>query len=129
MKNKSNDTYEKFAGVYDQLPFADQERTKHELDSLQVLLKERNIQLSDSTVVDLGGGTGRLAFPLSIHAKKVILVEPASEMLQVAKSKLFTIEHGEIEFREEGFLDLSLPASSVDIVISFNDPFQYLLNL
>jgi len=32
-------------------------------------------------------------------------------------------------FRQEGFLELSLPPSSVDIIVSFGDPFLYLLKI
>ena len=131
--NNSSDPYEKLALIYDTIASSDkkdlkrmQERTEREIESLNILLKKRGINLSKSVVVDIGGGTGRIAFPLSLLSKKVILAEPSEQMLEKAKKNSLLIQHGDIEFRQEGFLDLSVPEEIADVVISFCDAFLYL---
>jgi len=131
MKNDIFKSYEKLAKFYDFIfnPASEKSQTRKEIRAIKNLLKELNKELQNSIVVDLGGGTGRLAYPLSQLCKKVILVEPIPQMIDNAKKKLNEQKHGEIEFRQEGFLDISLLSNSVDVVLSFGGPFQYLLTL
>ena len=101
--------------------------TKNQLDAIHKLIKNHGIKIEDSIIVDLGGGTGRLAIPLSLDCKKLILAEPSKQMLSVAKKKCITEKHGEIVFLEKGFLDVDLSPNSIDVIISINDPFQFIL--
>ena len=64
-----------------------------------------------------------------MQARKIILTEPPSGMLNVAKSKYDTVEHGDIEFLLEDFLDVSLSPDSIDGLISLDGPFMYLIEL
>jgi len=128
--------FDNFAFYYEERPLKDEEtrkkreeRTKAELEALEIIFTKRGINLSESTIVDMGGGTGRIAYPLSLQAKKIILAEPPSGMLNVAKSKYDTVEHGDIEFLLEGFLDVSLFPDSIDGLISLDGPFMYLIEL
>ncbi|MHA1302550.1 MAG: methyltransferase domain-containing protein [Candidatus Heimdallarchaeaceae archaeon] len=93
------------------------------------VLRAYNIDISECNILDLGGGIGRLAFPLSTLCKKVILCEPSVEMLEIAKSNAQKVVHGTVEYRQEGFLELSLAPNSIDVIISINDPFMYLIKL
>jgi len=89
-------SYQNIAPLYDQIYGSDEEHTKNELDALLTLLNKRNIQISNSIVVDLGGGTGRIAFPLSKLCKKLILADLFAQMIEIAKQKQYSCEHGEI---------------------------------
>ncbi len=103
------------------------EITKKEIVLLQEILAKRGFVLKESILLDIGGGIGRMAYPLSILAKKVIMVENFPNDFQQARELYEKVEHGDLTIKQEGFLDLSLDENSVDIAVSFNDPFNYLL--
>ena len=131
---ESNKEFDKRAHLYDYLQDLASENkekyqlwTENQLKAILKLIKDRGITVEDSIIVDIGGGTGRLAFPLSLYCKELVLAEPSEQMLSVAKKKLINEKHGEIEFLQTGFLDTALPLNSVDVIISINDPFQFLL--
>lgn len=133
-QSESNREFDKRAHLYDylqNLASKDKEKlrrwTDNELNAIRRLIKERGINIEDSTIIDIGGGTGRLAFPLSLNCRKLILAEPSEEMLSIAKKKSVHEKHGEIKFLQKGFLDIDLPQNSVDVIISINDPFQFIL--
>ncbi len=88
-----------------------------------------NLNMHEAVIADIGGGTGRLSFPLSKLCRKVFLIEPYKEMIEAAKGKHKIGEFQNIEYIQQGFLDLSLTLGSIDIAISFGGAFQYLLNL
>ena len=50
-------------------------------------------------------------------------------MLKVAKAKFNPEQHKNIEFKQAGFPNCGLEEKSVDVIISINDPFQYLLTV
>jgi ubiquinone/menaquinone biosynthesis C-methylase UbiE len=131
---ESSKEFDKRANLYDFLQdLSSENKEKHklwthnQLDAIRKLIKNQGIEIEDSIIVDLGGGTGRLAIPLSLDCKKVILAEPSEQMLLVAKRKCTVEKHGEIMFLKKGFLDIDLSSNSVDVIISINDPFQFIL--
>ncbi len=128
-RNDPVETYDKIAEIYNQLVGIDIKQTNEEIEALLILLKENKIDIKQAIIADIGGGTGRLAFPLSNLCKKVILVDPSKEMIKVAKRHYASGKYGDIEYRQEGFLNLSILPNSVDIVIAFFGVFQYLLKL
>ena len=119
MKNDIFKSYEKLAKFYDFIfnPASEKSQTRKEIRSIKNLLKERNKELQNSIVVDLGGGTGRLAYPLSLLCKKVILVEPIPQMIDNAKKKCYfeqrnigrsEIKKGGLQWKKVGFLITNL---------------------
>lgn len=66
------------------------------------------------TAVDVGGGYGRLAMLLESYADRVVLAEPSSQQLNLAKD--FLKDHPEIERRMMQADDLQFPDGSVDLV-------------
>ncbi|MCG3225456.1 MAG: methyltransferase domain-containing protein [Candidatus Heimdallarchaeota archaeon] len=128
--------YENLALIYDEIAERipeikkkKEERTIREIVAIKQIVEKRGFEINNSTLLDIGGGTGRLALPLSKLVKRIILAEPSKSMLDIAKGKLETVKDGKFDFLQEGFLELSLNDNTVDIAISFNDPFQYLLTL
>ena len=133
-QQESNREFNKRASLYDylqDLSSEDKEKnklwTKNQVKAIKSLIKDNNLKIQSSIIVDIGGGTGRIAYPLSLDCKKLILAEPSEEMLTIAKKKLEHQKHGNIEFLQQGFMDLDIPKNSVDVIISINDPFQFLL--
>jgi len=130
LKRKStNDPYDEVGHLFDYLYGADPKETEKDIESLKVLLNKNKIKIKESIIADIGGGSGRFAFPLSNICKKVILIEPSEQVIKVAKEKEHNHENGEIEYRQEGFLNISLLSDSVDAVISMGGVFYYLLDL
>jgi ubiquinone/menaquinone biosynthesis C-methylase UbiE len=132
---ESNKEFDKRAHLFDFLQdLGSQNKEKHQvwtknqLDAIHKLIKDQGMKIEDSIIVDIGGGTGRLAIPLSLDCNKLILAEPSEQMLSIAKRKCTNEKHGEIVFLKKGFLDLDLAPNSVDVVISINDPFQFILD-
>jgi ubiquinone/menaquinone biosynthesis C-methylase UbiE len=128
--------YEKWAVIYDEISDTDpetkrkkEERTEKEVTAIKQIIEKGRVELRNSILLDIGGGTGRLAFPLSRLVKKIILAEPSKTMLDIAKKKIETRNIDNIKCVQEGFLELSLKENSVDVAIAFNDPFHYLLTL
>jgi ubiquinone/menaquinone biosynthesis C-methylase UbiE len=128
--------YERWATIYNEIMEGDpevkrkrEERTRKEITAITHIMKKRKLEIGNSVLLDIGGGTGRLAIPLSKQVKKLILAEPSKPMLDIAKDNFKETENDNIHFLQEGFLELSLKEETVDVAIAFNDPFQYLLTL
>jgi len=128
--------YERWALIYEEIMEGDletkkkrEDRTKEEIVAITQIMKKRKLEVQDSILLDIGGGTGRLAIPLSKQVKNLILAEPSKPMLDIAKSKFKVMRNENFSFLQEGFLELSLNDETVDVAIAFNDPFQYLLTL
>jgi len=87
--------------------FANRERAREfEAGSRRKSREKKNVFLEsvkrdlkpDETVLDIGGGTGRLAVPLAKVAKKVTVVEPAKAMSDILLEKA----------REEGLKNITI---------------------
>lgn len=61
-------------------------------------------------LLDIGGGSGRFALPLSKLINEVVVVEPALEALEILKSRIvlenIKLYHGTLSVLEEGDFDL-----------------------
>lgn len=76
--------------------------------------------LQDKTVVDVGSGTGQLAFLLAPKAQTVYAVEPTESLRQLIRDKANERNMKNI-FVVDGFLDtLPFPDNSVDILMTSN---------
>jgi ubiquinone/menaquinone biosynthesis C-methylase UbiE len=120
------DPYIEFAKFYDILNFGTYRKY---IKMILKALQDRCANLKNLTLADIGGGTGAVAYRIYKHVRKIILVEPSKSMLEIAKGKLKPQKHKNIEFKQGGFPNCGLEKESVDVIISINDPFQYLLKV
>ncbi|MHA2308391.1 MAG: hypothetical protein ACXABJ_03855, partial [Candidatus Heimdallarchaeaceae archaeon] len=91
--------YERWALIYDEITEIDleikrkkEDRTRKEIEAITQIMKKRELEIEQSVLLDIGGGTGRLAIPLSKQVKNLILAEPSKPMLDIAKSKFKEIK-------------------------------------
>jgi ubiquinone/menaquinone biosynthesis C-methylase UbiE len=75
---------------------------------------------SESTLVDLGGGTGTLALAAARHCRRVVLVDVSAEMLAAANEKADREGIANVECVQSGFLRYEHPGSPADVVYSRN---------
>ena len=102
--------YNKFPDVYD-------ERVEFNW-MLNEILEPKT--LKDKTVLDVGSGTGQLAFMVAPYAKTVYAVEPLQRFREVIREKA---QAGKIKnlFIVDGFLSsLPFPDHSVDVLLTSN---------
>jgi ArsR family transcriptional regulator len=72
----------------------------------------------DWVVADVGCGTGYLLGWLSERFSKVIAVDPAASMLEVARNRPELKQAQNVDFREGSLADLPIDDSEVDLVIA-----------
>lgn len=72
---------------------------------------------SESTVVDLGAGTGQFALAAAERWNHVIAVEPSPVMLIELRRKIAS-SHSRVVVAEGGFLTFELPAGTADLIYS-----------
>ncbi|MCL2351622.1 MAG: class I SAM-dependent methyltransferase [Firmicutes bacterium] len=68
----------------------------------------------DSTIADVGAGTGILSRQLAARGSRVILIEPNGDMLRTARKEL--AEFRNCEFLHSAAENIALPDDSVDFV-------------
>jgi ubiquinone/menaquinone biosynthesis C-methylase UbiE len=120
------DPYIELAYFYDIL---EDETYEKYVEMLVLAIKERYPNLKNAILAEIGGGTGLVTYRIYDQVGKLIFVEPSEHMLKVAKAKLIPEQHRNIEFKQSGFPNCGLDNESIDIIISINDPFQYLLTV
>ncbi len=69
-------------------------------------------------VIDLGCGSGQLALPLALHAKKVVAVDIAPTMLQILKDKAAKAGITNIDTLCSSLEALEIEPSSLDLAVS-----------
>jgi SAM-dependent methyltransferase len=74
----------------------------------------------DSTLVDLGAGTGTLALLAAAHCRRVVAVEPSDAMLQVLHKRLRAAPNDRLEVVQAGFLTYDHMGLPADVVYSRN---------
>jgi cyclopropane fatty-acyl-phospholipid synthase-like methyltransferase len=86
-----------------------------------VLLRELGLG-EQSTLVDLGAGTGTLALAAAAHCRKVVAVDVSAEMVAATKKKKKAIGLGvaNVECVHAGFLSYQRRGVPVDFVYSRN---------
>ncbi len=116
-----NKAYTFFAQYYDEImstvPYAEW------VDYLETLLKK--IDYHPKTVLDLGCGTGNVAFLLAKRGYEVHGIDGSLDMVEVAMEKA-SAENGEISFNQDDFRKFRIK-EPVDLVISLFDSLNYLL--
>ncbi len=75
-------------------------------------------QLNGKDVVDLGSGTGRLAYLLAPHAKSVHALDLSPHMLGVAVGRLRNQQLGNWQVTTGDHRQIPLPNKSADLVVS-----------
>jgi ubiquinone/menaquinone biosynthesis C-methylase UbiE len=128
LRTEEVDQYYGVARLYDYIINTDVNYTEY----IKVILRsiqEHYPDLKNAVLGDIGGGTGSVTFQIHDQVKKIIMIEPSHAMLNIAKSKFNPNNHTNVELRQGGFPSCGLEENSMDIIISVNDPFHYLLSL
>lgn len=71
-----------------------------------------------TSVVDLGAGSGQLSIPLARQAARVLAVDISPTMIELLRANAATAGITNIEARVSPIEDLDIPAGSVDLVVS-----------
>lgn len=82
------------------------------------LLKSLGLSL-ESTLLDLGAGTGTFALRAAVECQHVVLIDPSRLMLDAAARKAETLGIHNVTFLEGGFLSFSSPRP-VDFIFCRN---------
>ena len=85
-----------------------------------VSLLRRHGLRSDSTLIDLGGGSGTLALAAAPHCRRVVLVDVSAEMVAAAKQKADRLGIANVECVQSGLLRYEHQGSPADFVYSRN---------
>jgi SAM-dependent methyltransferase len=75
---------------------------------------------SNTTLVDLGAGTGRLAVAAAGHCRRVVAVDPSPAMLAVARERVAAAGRVNVEVVEGGFLTYVHHGEPANLVHSRN---------
>ena len=103
--------------VYNKYPEVYDETVKFNWELSEILPPN---ELKGKTVLDVGAGTGQLAFFLASHVKNIFAVEPLPAMRQFIREKVVKEKIKNL-FVMDGFLDcLPFPDNSVDILMTSN---------
>ncbi|WP_420821168.1 ArsR/SmtB family transcription factor [Qipengyuania sediminis] len=68
-------------------------------------------------MLDIGTGTGRMAELLAPHAEHIVALDKSPAMLRLARARLQHIGSSRIAMVQGDFIDLPVPAQSVDTVV------------
>ncbi len=75
---------------------------------------------ADSTVVDLGAGTGVLALAVAEHAGRVVAVDVSPAMVEVLRRRIEEVGHPNVDVVQAGFLSYEHSGQPADLVYSRN---------
>lgn len=112
----NTDSYHNFAYYYNQL--IDESFYDDYVLRLSELKKFNNI-------LDLGCGSGSLAFKLKNDYNQVLGIDLSNEMLMIAMERNVQEKKG-IQFVQQDFKELILPKNNFDLVVSTLDSLNYL---
>ena len=76
------------------------------------------VDFSDKVVLDIGSGTGRLAFAAATKAKKVYASEPADRMREFMRDKIATEKISNVVVLDGTIESITFEDSTFDIVMS-----------
>lgn len=91
---------------------------KQTYNSLEQLLKE-DLQKTDK-VLEIGTGTGLVAFAIANHVGEIVAIDSAPEMISVAKNKSAAKGISNITFQMGDATGTGFPANHFDVVIASN---------
>jgi ubiquinone/menaquinone biosynthesis C-methylase UbiE len=75
---------------------------------------------SDSTLIDIGGGSGTFALAAAPHCRRVVLVDVSAEMVAAAQRKADLLGLANVECVQSGFLHYEHHGSPADFIYSRN---------
>jgi ubiquinone/menaquinone biosynthesis C-methylase UbiE len=104
-------SWDKRATRYNNLQWAN-----HDL-YFQLLLEELRLT-GEEDVLDIGTGTGKIAYTVQPYCKKVIGVDSSQQMLDIANKNLDVLSHANISFRLAPVDKLPFDDGSFDVVIA-----------
>lgn len=113
--NKQNKFWNSFAGKYDGFI----ERYSKNTYERSLKLMKNELQ-SSNTVLEIGTGTGIIAFAIANHTKEIIAIDYAEEMIQMAQKKQSRLGYNNITFILNQANNINYPDQSFDIVIASN---------
>ena len=103
--------WDKRAPQYDNLQWAN-----HDL-YFRILLEELRLT-GEEVVLDLGTGTGKIAYTVQPYCKKVIGIDASQQMLDIANKNLDVLSHANIAFQRAPVDKLPFADGSFDVVIA-----------
>lgn len=95
-------------------PVSDEETYRRKLD----IIREHLTPEADA--LELGCGTGSAALALAPSAGRILAVDYAAGMIEIAREKARAAGVENVEFRRAGADDLDLPDGSMDAVLALN---------
>jgi cyclopropane fatty-acyl-phospholipid synthase-like methyltransferase len=84
-----------------------------------VLLRAAGLE-QETTLVDLGAGTGLVALAAAPHCRRVVAVDPSAAMLRVARARVATAGLANVELVEAGLLSYEHRGDPPQLVHSRN---------
>lgn len=106
--------WNRIAKKYARRPVSDEETYRRKLD----IIREHLTPEADA--LELGCGTGSAALALAPSAGRILAVDYAAGMIEIAREKARAAGVENVEFRRAGADDLDLPDGSMDAVLALN---------
>lgn len=114
-RKKGNRFWDSLANRYDE--FID----KYAKQTYQESFRLMKLHLSkESRVLEIGTGTGLVAFTIANEVKHITAIDYSEEMIRVANNKLKESELNNIEFKLSPATGIHYPDQSFDLVIASN---------
>lgn len=114
-RKKGNRFWDSLANRYDE--FIDKYAKKTYQESFRLM----KLHLSkESRVLEIGTGTGLVAFTIANEVKHITAIDYSEEMIRVANNKLKESELNNIEFKLSPATSIHYPDQSFDLVIASN---------
>ncbi len=110
---KKKDFWNSFAGKYDK--FISNHVNKAYSKSLELIKSELN---SNDKILEIGTGTGIIAFEIAERVKEITAIDYADEMIKTAKAKQEKLENQNITFKTGPATQLDEPDNTFGIVIA-----------
>jgi len=116
MKNRSDHTFwDSLAGRYDS--FISKFAKKTYAQSIKLMRQELS---ADSKVLEIGTGTGIIAFAIIDLVHSIIAIDYAPGMIKTARAKLEASGHKNLQFRKSTATNIDLPDKSFNVIIASN---------
>ncbi len=112
--NKSERFWDKFAKKYSKSDIKDKEGYKKTLDDTRKFLKR------ESTVLEIGCGTGTTALKLAGCVNEMTATDISSNMIAIAKEKADEQKVQNVNFAQSTLFDEKLKKESFDVILAFN---------